>query len=167
MELNESTTLILRVDLPTKFVETLETTLHEMIEMGQVDGFYFLTKNSAPVIHQDPHLQPENLLGIEISKIQTAFHKNRVLMGKETLGMLWSEVRHVDWEGLWPVIKREGTDFRIVELVEEDYLPIDNHQPIYVYGNQLALGDYFDDEYNDFDAWMSNEELQKENITHA
>ena len=70
MEDNEYSTLILQVDLPTRFIEHLELHLHGMLDAGQIDGFYFLTKNRAPIHHEDEHLNAENRLGVAISTIQ-------------------------------------------------------------------------------------------------
>lgn len=69
-EQHEYTTLVLQVDLPTRFIEHLELHLHGMLDAGQIDGFYFLTKNRAPIHHEDEHLTAENRLGVAISAIQ-------------------------------------------------------------------------------------------------
>jgi len=69
-EQHEYTTLVLQVDLPTKHIDALESHLHQMVSEGKVDGFYFLTRNRAPIVHSDPDLAPETRLGYAIAAIQ-------------------------------------------------------------------------------------------------
>jgi hypothetical protein len=69
-EQHEYSTLVLQVDLPTRFIQHLELHLHGMLDAGQIDGFYMLTKNRAPIHHEDEHLNAENRLGRAISTIQ-------------------------------------------------------------------------------------------------
>lgn len=64
--------LVIKVDLPNESaVDLFEENLHDLIKLGRVDGFYFLTRNQQPVRHQDAHLGPENRLGRAISAVQT------------------------------------------------------------------------------------------------
>jgi hypothetical protein len=71
MTIQNPVTLILRLDLPDpKFLSHLELHLESMLTANQLDGYYFLTKNGAPVHHRDEHLELENRLGRAISAIQ-------------------------------------------------------------------------------------------------
>ena len=68
---NYPISIILKVDLASEdAADAFEQKLHDQIEDGIVDGFYFLTRNGDPVRHTDEHLEPENRLGNAISAIQ-------------------------------------------------------------------------------------------------
>lgn len=67
---NNYTKLVLQIDLPTDKLETFEMHLADMLELSKIDGYYFLTKNGAPVHHRDEHLELENRFGRAISAIQ-------------------------------------------------------------------------------------------------
>lgn len=68
---NYPVSIILKVDLPNEVAADLfEMSLHDSINLGRIDGFYFLTRNGHPIRHGDEHLEPENRLGRAISAIQ-------------------------------------------------------------------------------------------------
>ena len=68
---NYPVSIILKVDLPNGVAADLfEMGLHDSINLGRIDGFYFLTRNKVPIRHSDEHLEPENRLGRAISAIQ-------------------------------------------------------------------------------------------------
>jgi hypothetical protein len=68
---NYPVSIVLKVDLPNETAASLfEMSLHDSINLGRIDGFYFLTRNKTPIRHSDEHLEPENRLGRAISAIQ-------------------------------------------------------------------------------------------------
>lgn len=68
---NYPVSIVLKVDLPNAIAADLfEMSLHDSINLGRIDGFYFLTRNGHPIRHGDAHLEPENRLGRAISAIQ-------------------------------------------------------------------------------------------------
>lgn len=68
---NYPVSIILKVDLPSETAATLfEMHLQDSLNLGRIDGFYFLTRNKTPIRHPDEHLEPENRLGRAISAIQ-------------------------------------------------------------------------------------------------
>ena len=68
---NYPVSIILKVDLPNAVAADLfEMSLHDSINLGKLDGFYFLTRNGHPIRHSDAHLEPENRLGRAISALQ-------------------------------------------------------------------------------------------------
>ena len=63
--------IVLKVDLPNETAAyQFEMKLHDLLNEGKMDGFYFLTRNGHPIRHSDEHLEPENRLGRAISAIQ-------------------------------------------------------------------------------------------------
>lgn len=68
---NYPVSIILKVDLPNAVAADLfEMSLHDSINLGRIDGFYFLTRNGQPIRHSDEHLEPENRLGSTIAALQ-------------------------------------------------------------------------------------------------
>lgn len=68
---NYPVSIILKVDLPNAVAADLfEMSLHDSINLGRIDGFYFLTRNGQPIRHSDEHLELENRMGRAISAIQ-------------------------------------------------------------------------------------------------
>jgi hypothetical protein len=68
---NYPVSIILKVDLPNAVAADLfEMSLHDSINLGRIDGFYFLTRNGQPIQHSDEHLELENRMGRAISAIQ-------------------------------------------------------------------------------------------------
>jgi hypothetical protein len=68
---NYPVSIILKVDLPSETAASLfEMSLHDSINLGRIDGFYFLTRNGIPIRHSDAHLEHENRLGRSISALQ-------------------------------------------------------------------------------------------------
>lgn len=67
---NGYTKLIVQLDIPTTAFNKIIDLFEDGIEKGIVDGFYILTKNGVPVIHQDQHLTHETRLGSAIAAIQ-------------------------------------------------------------------------------------------------
>jgi len=69
---NYPVSIILKVDLPNAIAADLfEMSLHDSINLGRIDGFYFLTRNGVPIRHSDAHLEPENKLGRAIAMVQS------------------------------------------------------------------------------------------------
>ena len=56
------------------------------------------------------------------------------LTAQQTVGRTWRELEahNIDWEGCVPVVVREGNYFRVVEVVDCDLLPIDDHVPVFI-----------------------------------
>ncbi len=95
-------------------------------------------------------------------------HQHMTLTAMQTLGLLWSQAsKHdIDWEGSTPVVHREGDDFRIVDIVECDYLPIEGHTPVFILTNgTVEVGTYDEDAgwgtpENDYDAWIPDDQVE-------
>jgi len=68
--MNGSSTIILRIDIPSDQRDNLLDLFEHGFNRGIVDGYYFLTENQVPVKHNEPHLQYENRLGIAIAALQ-------------------------------------------------------------------------------------------------
>lgn len=67
---NGYTKLIVQLDIPSSYYDSLIDYFEEGLIHGIIDGYYILTRNGVPITHSSPHLSQETELGKRIASVQ-------------------------------------------------------------------------------------------------
>jgi hypothetical protein len=115
----------------------------------------------------DPDCDSEDSMSWRVTiRIVPASPKCMTTTAQQTVGKTWRELEahNIDWEGCVPVVVREGNCFRVVEIVDCDLLPIDDHVPVFINTDgSIDIGEFDEGEgfctpENDYDAWMPKDQ---------